>query len=211
VDSLLRLITALDFEIDNFARLVRGRLHVDPGYLAIQRIAGAGPLLGAVGPARSSRSRRFNLCSIAPGLNVPDRGAASSMASGSPSSRATRSATTRPFCSVRVTRDDRCGTLGEQRHRLDSGYALQRRSAARTGRMGARRRAQGITDAFRHAELLEAYERLAIVPDVLVCDRHGRHIRVGSGWPRTWECCSTTRRLGSSTSAFGWSGHTDTY
>jgi len=48
VDSLLRLITALDFEIDLYARLVGGRLRADPGYRAIQQIPGVGPLLGAV-------------------------------------------------------------------------------------------------------------------------------------------------------------------
>ena len=46
VDSLLRLITALDFEIDTFARLVAGRLRTDPGYRAIQQIPGVGPVLG---------------------------------------------------------------------------------------------------------------------------------------------------------------------
>lgn len=48
VDSLLRLITALDFEIDTYAKLVAGRLRTDPGYAAIQTIPGVGPLLGAV-------------------------------------------------------------------------------------------------------------------------------------------------------------------
>jgi len=48
VDSLLRVITALDFEIDTFAPLVTGRLRTDPGYTAIQQIPGVGPLLGAV-------------------------------------------------------------------------------------------------------------------------------------------------------------------
>jgi hypothetical protein len=31
VDSLLRVITALDFEIDLYAKLVGGRLRADPG------------------------------------------------------------------------------------------------------------------------------------------------------------------------------------
>jgi transposase len=48
VESLLRLITALDFEIDTFARLVAQRLRMDPGYTAIQQIPGVGPLLAAV-------------------------------------------------------------------------------------------------------------------------------------------------------------------
>jgi transposase len=48
VDSLLRMITALDFEIDTFARLVAARLRSHPGYLAIQQIPGVGPVLAAV-------------------------------------------------------------------------------------------------------------------------------------------------------------------
>ena len=48
VDSLLRMITALDFEIETFGRLVGGRLRGDPGYVAIQAIPGVGPLLAAV-------------------------------------------------------------------------------------------------------------------------------------------------------------------
>jgi transposase len=46
VDSLLRVIEVLDFEIDTFARLVTNRLRADPGYAAIQQIPGVGPLLG---------------------------------------------------------------------------------------------------------------------------------------------------------------------
>src|SRR3954467_2779687 len=48
VDSLTRLITALDFEIDLYTKLVGGRLRTDPGYRAIQQIPGVGPVLGAV-------------------------------------------------------------------------------------------------------------------------------------------------------------------
>ena len=48
IDSLLRLIAGLDFEIDTFAQLVTGRLRTDPGYLAIQQIPGVGPILAAV-------------------------------------------------------------------------------------------------------------------------------------------------------------------
>ena len=43
VDSLLRVITALDFEIDLYAQLVAGRLRADPGYQAIQQIPGVDP------------------------------------------------------------------------------------------------------------------------------------------------------------------------
>ncbi len=59
VDSVLRVITALDFEIDTFARLVAGRLRGDPGYTAIQVIPGVGPLLGAVFVAEIGDITRF--------------------------------------------------------------------------------------------------------------------------------------------------------
>jgi transposase len=59
VDSLLRMITVLDFEIDTFARLVTGRLRTDPGYVAIQAIPGVGPLLGAVFVAEIGDIGRF--------------------------------------------------------------------------------------------------------------------------------------------------------
>jgi Transposase len=48
VSSLRRLIEDLDFEIDLFAGIVRGRLARDPGYVAVQQIPGIGPILGAV-------------------------------------------------------------------------------------------------------------------------------------------------------------------
>ena len=60
VDSLLRLITALDFEIDTFARLVTGRLRTDPGYVAIQAIPGVGPVLAAVFVAEIGDITRFH-------------------------------------------------------------------------------------------------------------------------------------------------------
>ncbi|MHA6631096.1 IS110 family transposase [Pseudonocardia sichuanensis] len=59
IDSLLRVITALDFEIDTFARLVTARLRADPGYEAIQAIPGVGPLLGAVFVAEIGDIGRF--------------------------------------------------------------------------------------------------------------------------------------------------------
>jgi transposase len=59
VDSLLRLITALDFEIDTYAKLVAGRLRTDPGYLAIQTIPGVGAILGAVFVAEIGDITRF--------------------------------------------------------------------------------------------------------------------------------------------------------
>lgn len=59
VDSVLRVIAALDFEIDTFAKLVTGRLRDDPGYAAIQQIPGVGPLLGAVFVAEIGDIGRF--------------------------------------------------------------------------------------------------------------------------------------------------------
>ena len=59
VESLLRVITALDFEIDLYAKLVGGRLRADPGYVAIQQIPGVGPLLGAVFVAEIGDITRF--------------------------------------------------------------------------------------------------------------------------------------------------------
>ena len=60
VDSLLRLITALDFEIDLYAKLVAGRLRTDPGYRAIQTIPGVGPILAAVFVAEIGDITRFH-------------------------------------------------------------------------------------------------------------------------------------------------------
>ncbi|WP_219420409.1 IS110 family transposase [Pseudonocardia nigra] len=60
VDSLLRVINALDFEIDTFANLVAGRLRGDPGYRAIQAIPGVGPLLAAVFVAEIGDITRFH-------------------------------------------------------------------------------------------------------------------------------------------------------
>jgi transposase len=60
VDSLLRVITALDFEIDLYAKLVGGRLRADLGYTAIQQIPGVGPVLGAVFVAEIGDITRFD-------------------------------------------------------------------------------------------------------------------------------------------------------
>lgn len=48
VQSLRRLIDDLEEEIDLFARLARGRLVADPGYVALQQLPGVGPILAAV-------------------------------------------------------------------------------------------------------------------------------------------------------------------
>jgi transposase len=55
VDSTLRLITAMDFEVDLFA----GRLRGHPGYVAIQKIPGVGPVLAAVFVAEIGEVTRF--------------------------------------------------------------------------------------------------------------------------------------------------------
>jgi len=50
---------ALDFEIEVFTKLVRGRLGRDPGYAAVQTIPGIGPTLGAVFVAEIGDINRF--------------------------------------------------------------------------------------------------------------------------------------------------------
>jgi transposase len=59
LDSTLRVITALEFEIDLFAKLVNGRLRCDAGYRTIQQIPGVGPVLGAVFVAEIGDIGRF--------------------------------------------------------------------------------------------------------------------------------------------------------
>ena len=60
VESLLRIIGALDFEIDLYTKLVAGRLRTDPGYHAIQAIPGVGPVLAAVFVAEIGDITRFH-------------------------------------------------------------------------------------------------------------------------------------------------------
>jgi transposase len=59
VDSLRRLIEALDFEIDLFATLVARRLREHPGYRALLQIPGVGPVLAAVFVAEIGDVTRF--------------------------------------------------------------------------------------------------------------------------------------------------------
>lgn len=59
IASLRRVIDLLDFEIDIFTNLVRGRLARDPGYTAVQTIPGIGPTLGAVLVAEIGDITRF--------------------------------------------------------------------------------------------------------------------------------------------------------
>ena len=59
VESLLRLITALDFEVDLYTDLLAGRLRGDTGYRAIQAIPGVGPVLAAVFVAEIGEVTRF--------------------------------------------------------------------------------------------------------------------------------------------------------
>jgi transposase len=59
VESLLRVITALEFEIDLYTRLVGGRLRADPGYRAIQSLPGVGSVLAAVFVAEIGDITRF--------------------------------------------------------------------------------------------------------------------------------------------------------
>ena len=60
VNSVLRLIENLDFEIELFAKLVAGRLREHPGYTAIQVIPGVGPVLAAVFIAEIGDIARFD-------------------------------------------------------------------------------------------------------------------------------------------------------
>jgi len=59
VQSLRRLIDDLEDEIDLFARLTRGRLAADPGYVAVQQLPGIGPVLAAVFVAEVGDVSRF--------------------------------------------------------------------------------------------------------------------------------------------------------
>lgn len=60
IASLRRLMEDLDFEIDLFENLARGRLRTDPGYTAVQQIPGIGPILGAVFVAEIGDVTRFD-------------------------------------------------------------------------------------------------------------------------------------------------------
>ncbi len=59
VQSLRRLIDDLEDEIDLFGRLTRGRLVADPGYTALQKLPGVGPVLAAVFLAEVGEVHRF--------------------------------------------------------------------------------------------------------------------------------------------------------
>jgi len=59
IDSLRRLMDDLDFEIDLFAGMVRGRMAREPGYTAVQVIPGIGPTLAAVFVAEIGDITRF--------------------------------------------------------------------------------------------------------------------------------------------------------
>jgi transposase len=59
IDSLLRLIEQVGFEVEVFAKLVAGRLREHPGYRAIQVIPGVGPVLAAVFVAEIGDVHRF--------------------------------------------------------------------------------------------------------------------------------------------------------
>jgi transposase len=60
VNSVLRLIENLDFEVELFAKLAAGRLREHPGYTAIQQIPGIGPVLAAVFVAEIGDIGRFD-------------------------------------------------------------------------------------------------------------------------------------------------------
>jgi transposase len=60
IGSLLRVIEALEFEIELFGGLARARLHADPGYTALRTIPGIGPVLAAVFVAEIGDVHRFS-------------------------------------------------------------------------------------------------------------------------------------------------------
>ena len=60
VNSALRLIETLDFEVELFAKLTAGRLRTDDGYQALQQIPGVGPVLAAVFVAEIGDITRFD-------------------------------------------------------------------------------------------------------------------------------------------------------
>ena len=59
--------TALDFEVELFAKPVAGRLRTHPGYQPIQVIPGIGPVLVGVFVAGIGLITRFRACSWPPG------------------------------------------------------------------------------------------------------------------------------------------------
>jgi transposase len=59
VDACLRLIDAVDFEVDAVGRQLRGRLAGHRGHTAIQAIPGIGPILAAVFVAEIGQVERF--------------------------------------------------------------------------------------------------------------------------------------------------------
>jgi transposase len=59
IASLRRVMDGLDFEIDLFAGMIRGRLATDTGYVAVRTIPGIGPTLGAVFVAEIGDVTRF--------------------------------------------------------------------------------------------------------------------------------------------------------
>lgn len=59
INSLRRIMEAVDFEIDVFTRLSQARLSHNPGYVAVQQIPGVGPVLGAVLVAEIGDAHRF--------------------------------------------------------------------------------------------------------------------------------------------------------
>ena len=59
IASLCRLMDDLDFEINLFAGIIRGRMAHEPGYTAVQKIPRIGPTLGAVLVAEIGDITRF--------------------------------------------------------------------------------------------------------------------------------------------------------
>ena len=59
IESLRRVMEAVDFEAELFAGMIRSRLAADPAYTAVRTIPGIGPALGAVFLAEIGEVARF--------------------------------------------------------------------------------------------------------------------------------------------------------
>src|SRR5215211_6076325 len=59
IDSAMRVITTLDFEVELFTKLVARRLREHPGYRALLQIPGVGPVLAAIFVAEIGDIGRF--------------------------------------------------------------------------------------------------------------------------------------------------------
>jgi transposase len=59
IDSQLRVIDAIDAEVDRFDKLIREAFRADPGYRVVQQVPGVGPVFAAVFSAELGDVTRF--------------------------------------------------------------------------------------------------------------------------------------------------------